>query len=73
MQPEVIEIGEVEDVMVGQEDEGRSNVRKCQNILRSVKVLLFSHLGGSVIFCLFDSNIILKHYEGSSKGVFGKS
>ena len=28
MQPEVIEIGEVEDVMVGQEDKGRSNVRK---------------------------------------------
>ena len=28
VQPEVIEIGEVEDVMVGQEDKGRSNVRK---------------------------------------------
>ena len=53
MQPEVIEIGEVEDVMVGQEDEGRANVRKMSKYFALCQSLLFSQLGGPVIFCLF--------------------
>ena len=57
MQPEVIEIGEVEDVMVGQEDEGRANVRKMSKYFALCQSFLFSQLGGPVIFCLFDSNI----------------
>ena len=53
MQPEVIEIGEVEDIMVGQEDEGRANVRKMSKDFVLCQSLLFSQLGGPEIFSFF--------------------
>ena len=44
MQPEVIEIGEVEDVIVGQEDEGRSNVRKMSKYFAQVDLIIFDRV-----------------------------